>query len=42
MVAGGVWLLYFKTSFFLKKKNKNKNMLVPSQEYQKRIKSTTE
>jgi hypothetical protein len=40
MVAGGVWLLYFKTSFF--KKNKNKNMLVPSQEYQKRIKSTTE
>jgi hypothetical protein len=29
---------------FLKKKtkNKNKNMLVPSQEYQKRIKSTTE
>jgi hypothetical protein len=43
MVAGGVWLLYFKTSFFFKKKkNKNKNMLVPSQEYQKRIKSTTE
>jgi len=31
-------LLFFKK----KQKNKNKNMLVPSQEYQKRIKSTTE